>query len=89
MCGYNDRLNKGLIQCDRTLPRSLHGSIYNENFDPKQRDHLLTLPNQIDSVDPQKVMSSFSERVNFDKKSMKFTYNRRHSEFEKEYDEDR
>lgn len=46
------RLDRGLVENGRMVSRSLHGSIYNENFDPKQRDHLLTLPNQIDSVNP-------------------------------------
>ena len=47
-----DRLDKGFTEHSRMVARSLHGSIYNENNDPKQRDHLLTLPGQIESVNP-------------------------------------
>ena len=34
-------------------------------------------------------MTSLSERVNYDKKSLKFMYSKRNSEYEKEFDEDR
>ena len=71
------------------MARSLHGSIYNANFDPTLRDHLQTLPNQIDSVNPQKVMTSLSERINYDTKSHKFMHNKRDSDYEKEFESDR
>lgn len=34
-------------------------------------------------------MTSLSERVNYDKKALKFMYNKRNSEYEKEFDSDR